>query len=78
MEVSVSGPDSLAVEGQVFALAVRDGVAPPGALGERVRSILDGDGFKAKAGEAVLLHLPAESLPSKIAPREDAHLVEGP
>ena len=58
MEVSVSGPDSLAVEGQVFALAVRDGAVPPGAFGERVRSLLDGDGFKAKAGAAVLLHLP--------------------
>src|SRR5829696_4247768 len=58
MEVSVSGPDSLAVEAQVFALAVRDETAPPGDLGRRVRSLLDEDGFEATAGNAVLLHLP--------------------
>ena len=67
MEVSVSGPDSLAVEAQVFALAVRDGTAPPGDLGERVRSLLDGDGFEAKPGDAVLLHLPAEAGAERVA-----------
>ena len=59
MEVSVSGPDFLAVEAQILALAVRDETAPPGDLGERVRSLLDEDGFKATPGHAVLLHLPA-------------------
>ena len=67
MEVSVSGPDSLAVEAQVVALAVRDGTAPPGRLGERVRSLLDEDGFKAKAGDAVLLHLPADAGAERVA-----------
>ena len=67
MEVSVSGPDSLAVEGQVVALAVRDGTAPPGDLGERVRALLDEDGFEAKAGSAVLLHLPAEAGAERVA-----------
>ena len=67
MEVSVSGPDSLAVEAQVFALAVRDGIAPPGDLGERVRSLLDADGFEAKPGHAVLLHLPAEAGVERVA-----------
>jgi leucyl aminopeptidase len=67
MEVSVSGPDSLAVEAQVFALAVRDGTAPPGDLGRRVRSLLDEDGFEAKPGHAVLLHLPAEAGAERVA-----------
>ena len=67
MEVSVSGPDSLAVEAQVFALAVRDEAAPPGDLGERVQSLLDEDGFKATAGNAVLLHLPAEAGADRVA-----------
>jgi leucyl aminopeptidase len=67
MEVSVSGPDSLAVEAQVLALAVRDGTAPPGDLGERVRSLLDADGFEAKPGHAVLLHLPAEAGVERVA-----------
>jgi leucyl aminopeptidase len=67
MEVSVSGPDSLAVEGQVVALAVRDGSAPPGDLGERIRSLLDADGFEAKPGHAVLLHLPAEAGAERVA-----------
>ena len=67
MEVSVSGPDSLAVEAQVFALAVRDGTAPPGDLGERIRSLLDDDGFEAKPGHAVLLHLPAEAGVERVA-----------
>ncbi len=67
MEVSVSGPDSLAVEGRVVALAVRDGSAPPGELGERVRALLDEDGFEAKAGEAVLLHLPADGGHERVA-----------
>jgi leucyl aminopeptidase len=67
MEVSLSGPDSLAVEGQVVALAVRDGAAPPGDLGERVRSLLDEDGFEAKAGNAVLLRLPADAGAERVA-----------
>ena len=67
MEVSVSGPDSLAVEGRVVALAVRDGSAPPGELGERVRALLDKDGYEAKAGEAVLLHLPGDGGPERVA-----------
>ena len=44
MEVSVSAPDSLAVEGRIVALAVREGAAPPGALGGRVESLLREDG----------------------------------
>jgi leucyl aminopeptidase len=67
MEVSVSGPDSLAVEAQVLALAVRDETAPPGDLGKRVRSLLDEDGFEATAGDAVLLHLPAEEGVERVA-----------
>src|ERR687897_588656 len=67
MEVSVSGPDSLAVEAQVLALAVRDETAPPGDLGKRVRSLLDEDGFEATAGDAVLLHLPAEEGSERVA-----------
>ena len=67
MEVSVSGPDSLAVEAQVVALAVRDGTAPPGDLGQRVRALLDEDGFKATAGHAVLLHLPGDAGAERVA-----------
>src|ERR671910_1153292 len=67
MQVSVSGPDSLAVEGHVLALAVRDETAPPGDLGRRVRSLLDEDGFEATAGNAVLLHLPAEAGAERVA-----------
>src|SRR5215204_1437702 len=76
MEVSVSGPDSLAVEAQVFALAVRDETAPPGDLGRHVRSLLDDDGFEATAGNAVLLHLPAESGAQRVAAGGIAGLVE--
>jgi leucyl aminopeptidase len=67
MEVSVSGPDFLAVEAQILAFAVRDETAPPGDLGERVRSLLDEDGFKATPGHAVLLHLPAEAGAERVA-----------
>jgi leucyl aminopeptidase len=64
MEVSVSGPDSLA---GVVALAVRDEAPPPEPLGPRVRELLDGDGFRAQAGAARLLHLPAEAGVERVA-----------
>jgi leucyl aminopeptidase len=67
MEVSVSGPDSLAVEARIAALAVRDRATPPGALGEQVRSLLDEDGFEAQAGNAAILHLPPDAGIGRVA-----------
>ena len=67
MEVSVSAPDSLAVEGRIVALAVREGAAPPGALGGRVESLLREDGFDAQAGNAVLVHLPSDAGNGRVA-----------
>jgi leucyl aminopeptidase len=67
MEVSVSGPDPLAVEARVVAFAVRDEKALPGALGERVRSLLDADGFQARAGNAVIVHLPPDAGVERVA-----------
>jgi leucyl aminopeptidase len=60
MEVSVSNADSLAAEAQVVALAVRKDGSVPGPLGERVQSLLAGDGFEPQAGNARLLHFPGE------------------
>ncbi|HET9324509.1 MAG TPA: leucyl aminopeptidase [Gaiellaceae bacterium] len=67
MEVSISGPDPLAVEARLVALAVRDGETPPGPLGEQVRALLEGDGFRATAGSAALLHLPPGSGVERVA-----------
>jgi leucyl aminopeptidase len=67
MELSVSGPDSLAVEAQVVALAVRDGTTPPGPVGEQVRSLLDADGFRGRSGDAVLLRLPPGAGAERVA-----------
>ena len=67
MEVSVSGPDSLAVEARVVAFAVRDGAAGPEPLGQRVRSLLDEDGFRAQPGNAVMLHLPPDAGVERVA-----------
>ncbi|HEU6443651.1 MAG TPA: leucyl aminopeptidase [Gaiellaceae bacterium] len=67
MEVSVSGPDSLAVEARVVALPMREDGAPPGPLGERVRSLLEEDGFRAQAGNAVILHLPPDAGVERVA-----------
>ncbi|HEU4943363.1 MAG TPA: M17 family peptidase N-terminal domain-containing protein, partial [Gaiellaceae bacterium] len=67
MEVSVSGPDSLAVEARVVAFAVRDGAAGPEPLGQRVRALLDEDGFRAQPGNAVMLHLPPDAGVERVA-----------
>ena len=63
----MSGPDSLAVEARVVALPMREDGAPPGPLGERVRSLLDEDGFRAQAGNAVILHLPPDAGVERVA-----------
>jgi leucyl aminopeptidase len=67
MQVSVSGPDSLAVEAHVVATAVREGGDATGPLGERVAPMLAADGFRGDAGAAVLLHLPADGGPERVA-----------
>jgi leucyl aminopeptidase len=67
MKLSVSGPDSLAVEAQVVALAVGEGAAPTGPLGERVASMLAEDGFRGEAGKAVLLHLSGDAEIERVA-----------
>ncbi|HET8653741.1 MAG TPA: leucyl aminopeptidase [Gaiellaceae bacterium] len=67
MELSLSGPDSLAVEAAVVAFAVRDDAAVPGPLGQRVRALLDEDGFRAQPGKGVLLHLPPDAEAERVA-----------
>lgn len=67
MKVSVSGPDPLAVEARVVALAVSEGATPSGPVGERISSILEEDGFRGEAGKAVLLHLSRDAGPERVA-----------
>ena len=67
MEVSVSGPDSLAAEARVVAIAIRDGQTPSGPLGERVAGLLEAEGFRGEAGKAILLHLPPEAGIERVA-----------
>ncbi|MBA2360314.1 MAG: leucyl aminopeptidase [Actinobacteria bacterium] len=67
MRVSISGPDSLGVDAQVVALTVSNGGRPAGALGERVAPMLEADGFRADGGKAVLLHLPPDAGPERVA-----------
>jgi leucyl aminopeptidase len=67
MKVSVSGPDPLAVAARVVTLAVGEGASPSGALGERIGSMLEEDGFRGEAGKAVLLHLSRDAGPERVA-----------
>jgi leucyl aminopeptidase len=67
MNLSVSGPDPLAVEARVVALAIGEGASPSGALGERIGSMLAEDGFRGEAGKAVLLHLSRDAGPDRVA-----------
>ncbi len=67
MEVSVSGPDPLSVEARVVALALSEGAAPSGAIGERIAPMLEEDGFRGEAGKAVLLHLPPDAGVERVA-----------
>lgn len=67
MEVSVSGPDPLAVEARVVALAVAEGASPSGPLGARIGSMLSEDGFRGEADSAVLLHLSRDAGPERVA-----------
>ena len=67
MKVSVSGPDSLAVEARVVALALGEGSTPSGPLGERIAAMLEEDGFRVEAGTAALLHLSSDDGPERVA-----------
>jgi leucyl aminopeptidase len=67
MEVSLSGPDPLAVEARVVALAVREGERPAGPVGERISGLLEEDGFRGEAGQSVLLHLPPDAGVERVA-----------
>src|SRR5215210_2760425 len=67
MKVSVSGPDPLAVEARVVALAVGEGASPSGQLGERIASLLEEDGFRGEAARAVLVHLSSDGGPGRVA-----------
>jgi len=76
MEVSVSGPDPLAVEARVVAVTVRAGQAPGGPLGERVAATLEADGFRGEAGKAILLHLPPAAGVERLAAAGLGHEVD--
>src|ERR671916_837142 len=67
MQVSVSGPDPLAVEARVVAIAVREGEAPAGQLGERIGPMVASDGFRGGAGETALVHLPPDAGAERVA-----------
>jgi leucyl aminopeptidase len=67
MEVSLSGPDPLAVEAHVVALALQENSPPTGPIGERIAAMLDEDGFRGEAGEARLLHLPSDAGVERVA-----------
>ena len=67
MEVSLSGPDPLAVDARVVALAVPEGSPPGGPIGQRISPLLAEDGFRGEAGQAVLLHLPPDAGVERVA-----------
>jgi leucyl aminopeptidase len=67
MEVSLSGPDPLAVDARVVALALAEGARPDGPIGERIGPLLEADGFRGEAGQTALLHLPADAGIERVA-----------
>src|SRR5215210_2828777 len=67
MRVSMSGPDPLAVEARVVAVAVPQGVSPSGALAGQLAPLLEGDGFTGEPGQATLFHLPRDGGVQRVA-----------